>query len=100
MIVRARSSAAWSRRSSWIMSSSIYLPAADLGRRHRRLHGRRAAELLVVDQAGDRRVVAAQRALGVPAQVHLPEVHVEALEDQQLADQAPADAQHVLDRLE
>src|SRR5688572_18499149 len=39
--------------------------------------GGNAAELLVVDELGDRRLLAAHRAVGVPADLHFLEAHVE-----------------------
>src|SRR5213592_836499 len=99
---RALSREELSKRSSWITApdcrgeaclahdgatkATRASPLHDLGRFPGGLDRRHAAELLVVDQALDGRVVAAERALRVPPQVDPPERHVGALEDQQLAD--------------
>ena len=44
---------------------------------------RQPAEDLVVDEFGDRGVVSAQRAFGVPPQLDLPEVHAQSVDEQQ-----------------
>src|ERR1044071_3068023 len=43
------------------------------------------AELLVVDQLGDRRLLAAYRAVGVPADLHLVELHRQRVVQEQPA---------------
>src|SRR5438093_4633437 len=60
----------------------------------------RAAEFYVVDQLCDRRVIAAQRALGIPPQFHNAEVHCERVEQQQTADERVADLEDLLDDLD
>ena len=44
---------------------------------------RQATEYLIVDQFSHRRVVAAQRAVGVPPQLHLAELHRQGIYQQQ-----------------
>src|SRR5579871_836729 len=61
---------------------------------------RQAAELHVVDQLRDRRVVAADRALRVAAQLHLAELHRQRVEQQQPPGQGLAQPQNQLDRLD
>src|SRR5213083_1387765 len=57
-----------------------------------------AAELLVVDQLGDRRLLAAHRAVGVPADLHLLELHRQRVVEQQPALERLALAGQQLDR--
>src|SRR5581483_1268938 len=92
---RALSSLLESKRSSWIIQLETL---AD--RCFRGLHRGCAAPRLVVDQPLHGRVVAAQRAGLVAAQLQLAERHVLALEQQVPADHRLADVQEVLDRLE
>src|SRR4029453_3797746 len=47
--------------------------------------GRDAEELLVVDQLGDRRLLAAHRAIGVPADLHFLELHRQRVVEEQPA---------------
>ena len=61
--------------------------------------GRDAAELLVVDELGDGGVVAADRALGILAQLEFAEAHVERVDEQQAADERLALAEDELDDL-
>ena len=49
--------------------------------------GGNAAERFVVDQLGDGRRLAAHRAIGVPADLHFLEVHVQGVVQEQPADQ-------------
>src|SRR5438094_1167632 len=93
---RAPSSRIVSNESSWIINPVPRLACARL----RRLHRRRAAPRLVVDQAVHRRVLSAQRAGLVLAQLELAEAHVLALEQQVAAYHRTPDVQQVLDRLE
>jgi hypothetical protein len=58
-----------------------------------------AAEGLVVDEPGDGRVLAAQRALRVLADADLAVLHVERVVDHERADERLADAGEQLDRL-
>ena len=60
---------------------------------------RDAAELVVVDQLLDGRVVAAQRTLWIAAQLDFAELHLERIENQQSADERIALAQRKLDDL-
>src|ERR671924_1119744 len=60
--------------------------------------GRDAAEGFVVDQLGDRRLLAAHRAVGVPADLHFLEAHVESVVQQQPALERVALAGDQLDR--
>src|SRR5437867_3215810 len=59
-----------------------------------------AAELLVVDEFLDRRIRSADRALGVLAQLELPELHPERVEDEEAADQRVAPPEEKFDRLD
>ena len=68
------------------------------GRRDR-LGRRDPAELLVVDELGDRRVRAAHRAVRVLAQLDLAETHRPRIEEQQAVLERLAVAQDQLDRL-
>ncbi len=61
--------------------------------------GGHAAELLVVDQFGQRRLLAADGAVGVLAQPHLVEGHRGRVVEQQAADERLAHAQDELDGL-
>ena len=61
--------------------------------------GADAAELLVVDQLGHGRMRAADRAVGVLAQLQLAEAHPQRVVDQEPADQRLAGAEDQLDRL-
>src|SRR4029453_9336319 len=82
---------------------SLRLPSSV--RRHamlglgRRLPGSQAAECLVVDELGDGGVLAADRAVRVPAHLDDREVHLERVEDQEPTDQRIADVGDQLDRL-
>ena len=58
-----------------------------------------AAELVVVDQLGDGRMRAADRAVGILAQLQRAEVHAQRVDQQQAADQRLADAEDQLDDL-
>ena len=58
-----------------------------------------AAELVVVDELGDRRVGAADGAVGIFAQLQGAEAHAESIDQQQAADQRLADAENQLDGL-
>ena len=58
-----------------------------------------ATELVVVDQLGDRRVVAAHRALRIAADLEFLERHLESVVEQQPADERGAFAEDQLDRL-
>jgi hypothetical protein len=58
-----------------------------------------AAELVVVDQPGDRGVIAADRALRVAAQLEFAEAHRECVGQQQATDERLADAENQLDDL-
>src|SRR2546422_9546248 len=58
-----------------------------------------AAERLVVDQLGDRRVAAAHRAIWVFLELQLAELELERVEQQQPADQRLAGTDDQLDRL-
>src|SRR5215471_3364308 len=49
--------------------------------------GWEAAEQLVVDQLGDRRLLAAHRAVGIPPKLDRRELHVERVEQEQPPDQ-------------
>src|SRR5207253_1427988 len=77
---RAESRSAWATRRVARARHASALRDRDLGRSLRGLGRGYAAELLVVDQAGDGGVVAAERAGGDPAQVQLAELHVQTLE--------------------
>ena len=70
-----------------------------VGGRVRGLLADRAAEGLVVDELGDGRVVAAQRAARVLADAELAVLHLQGVVDHQLADQRLADAGEQLDGL-
>src|SRR5213083_2013789 len=59
---------------------------------------RDAAELLVVDQLGDRRLLTAHGAVGVPADLHLLELHRERVVEQQPSLERLALAGQQLDR--
>src|SRR3989454_2412632 len=59
-----------------------------------------AAELLVVDEFLDRRIRSADRALGVLAQLELPELHPERVEDEETTDQGVAASEEKFDRLD
>ncbi len=61
--------------------------------------GRDAAELLIVDQLRHRGMLAANRALGILAQLQLPEAHVERIHQQQAPDERLAFAENELDGL-
>ncbi len=61
--------------------------------------GHNAAELLVVDELGDGGVEAADRALGILAQLEFAEAHVERVDQQQPADERIALAENQLDDL-
>src|SRR6266542_982924 len=69
------------------------------GRRGLRLVGDDTAELLVVDQLGDGRVLAADRALRVLANADVLEGQLQRVVDEQPPDQRVADAGDELDRL-
>src|SRR6266511_2463970 len=69
------------------------------GRRGLRLVGDDTAELLVVDQLGDGRVLAADRALRVLANADVLERQLQRVVDEQPPDQRVADAGDELDRL-
>ncbi len=71
-----------------------------LGGLARLLDRRQPAEGLVVDQTGDGRALAAQRARRILAQLQLAEAHLERIEQQQPADQALADAEQQLEGLD
>ena len=81
--------------------------AADLGAerrrdahgRHQRAAHRRVAELDVVDVLGDRRVVAADRAVGVAAHRDLVERRPERVEEEQSPGERVAAAEDELERL-
>src|SRR6266542_660491 len=60
----------------------------------------RATELHIVDQLSDGRVVAAERALRVPPQLHDTKVHSERVEEQQAADERIAGLENLLDYLD
>src|SRR3712207_5802536 len=60
---------------------------------------RDAAELLVVDELCDRRVLAADRAVRVLAQLHLAEAHAEGVVEQEASDQGLPDPEYELDGL-
>src|ERR1700730_14098597 len=64
------------------------------------LHRRSATPRFVVDERMHRRVLAAERACLVLAQLELAEAHILAFEQQVAADHRLADVQEVLDRLE
>src|SRR3989475_10217085 len=59
-----------------------------------------AAELLVINEFLDRRIRSTDRALGVLAQLELPELHPERVEDEETADQGVAPPEKKFDRLE
>src|SRR5213594_3200252 len=59
-----------------------------------------AAKLLVIDEFLDRRIRSADRALGVLAQLELPELHPERVEDEEAADQRVAPPEEKFDRLD
>src|SRR5213594_1134992 len=59
-----------------------------------------AAELLVIDEFLDRRTRSADRALGVLAQLELPKLHPERVEDEETADERVAPPEEKLDRLD
>src|SRR5439155_13954066 len=59
-----------------------------------------AAELLVIDEFLDRRSRSADRALGVLAQLELPKLHPERVEDEETADERVAPPEEKLDRLD
>ena len=82
------------------LSSCTVTSGSALGGRRRRRAGRwrDAAELIVVDQLADRRVVAAHRALRIAPQLQLAEAHVPGVVEQQPADQRRAAAEQQLDR--
>lgn len=63
------------------------------------LLGDDAAEGLVVDELGDGRVLAADRAVGVLADLDLAVLHLQGVVDHQAADERVADAGEDLDRL-
>src|SRR5918994_404076 len=60
---------------------------------------RDAAELLVVDELGDGRVLAADGAVGVLAELHLAEAHVQGVVEQKPSDERLADPEYELDGL-
>src|SRR4029079_11123462 len=66
-----------------------------------RMRGRRhnAAELLVIDERLDRRVIAADRAFRIPAQLQLAEAHLQRVVEQQAADERLPAPENQLDRL-
>src|SRR5438270_13709606 len=66
----------------------------------RGLEMRHAAELVVVNQLGNGRMVAAHLAFRIAPHAHLTDPHVERVEQQQPAVDALADAQDQLDRLD
>ena len=85
-----------SPRSSFAFTSTGSI-SPSLARRHGRwLLLRHAAELLVVDQLGDGRMVAAHRAFRIAAQLQLAEAHGQRVVQHQAADQRLADAQDQL----
>src|SRR5277367_337159 len=61
--------------------------------------GQNAAKLVIVNQLLHGRMRAADRAVGVLAQLELAEVHVQRINEQQAADERVADAEDELDRL-
>ena len=62
-----------------------------------RWFGRDAAKLVVVDQLGHGRIGAADRAIGILAQLQLAEAHGERVDEEQAADQRLAFAEDQLD---
>ncbi len=64
------------------------------------LRRRDAAERLVVDELGDRRLVAAHRAVGVLLELQLAPAHAQRVEEQQPADERLAGAEDQLDGLQ
>ena len=94
------------RTKSRVPSVALLEHVLELGHRDRRagggvggLVGDRAAERVVVDQPGDGRVLAAERAVRVLADLQLAVLHLEGVVDHQPADQRVADAGEQLDRL-
>ena len=75
------------------------LDGRSIGRRRRRLGAADAAEFLVIDQRVDRRVRPADRALGVLADLHFAEGHLEGVVEQEPADQRFPGSQDEFDRL-
>src|SRR2546428_11566029 len=59
-----------------------------------------AAKLLVINEFLDRRIRSADRALGVLAQLELPELHPERVEDEETTDQRVAPSEEKFDRLD
>ena len=75
-----------------------HLGNAVLYKRHFRLRDD-AAELLVVDELGHGGMRAADRAVGILAQLELAEAHVERVDEEQAADERLAFAEDELDDL-
>ena len=71
----------------------------ELRRRRRRRGGSDAAEDLVVDEALDRRIDPAHRAVRILAQLHLAESHRPGIEQKQAIDERLAVVKEQLDRL-